>query len=128
LGGRGAVLGPDLTNVAARFGRREILESILLPSKVIDDKYRNWTLEVSDGRTITGQFAGVDAESLTVAPDLLQPAQVVRVPRSAVVRRRTSGVSPMPEGLVDVNTAAEILDLLAYIEAGGKKEHRCFQP
>jgi len=32
----------------------------------------------------------------------------------------------MPEGLVNILTKEEILDLLAYIEAGGKREHAAF--
>ncbi|NNE92990.1 MAG: c-type cytochrome, partial [Verrucomicrobiales bacterium] len=36
-----AFLGPDLTSIANRFGPSDILESILHPSRVIADKYRN---------------------------------------------------------------------------------------
>ena len=37
-------------------------------------------------------------------------------------------VAAMPEGLVNVLTKDDILDLLAYIESGGKREHAAFKP
>ena len=36
----GGGLGPDLTVVSGRFGPRDLLESIIEPSKVISDQYR----------------------------------------------------------------------------------------
>jgi hypothetical protein len=43
--GQGPTIGPDLSAVISRFGRKDLLESVLLPSKVIDDKYRNVVIE-----------------------------------------------------------------------------------
>jgi len=37
-------------------------------------------------------------------------------------------VSPMPDHLVDGLTADEILDLIAYLESGGRKDYRSFRP
>ena len=36
-----SVLGPDLTGVGSRFGLGDMLKSIIHPSRVIGDKYRN---------------------------------------------------------------------------------------
>ncbi len=36
-----SVLGPDLTGVGSRFGLGDLLESMIHPSRVISDKYRN---------------------------------------------------------------------------------------
>ncbi|NOX99432.1 MAG: c-type cytochrome [Verrucomicrobia bacterium] len=36
-----SVLGPDLTGVGSRFGLSDLLESMIHPSRVIGDKYRN---------------------------------------------------------------------------------------
>ena len=36
-----AFLGPDLTGIASRFGPADMLESVIHPSRVIGDKYRN---------------------------------------------------------------------------------------
>ena len=47
-------VGPDLTDVGARYGRRDLLEQIIEPSKVIDDKFRNISITLRDGTTYVG--------------------------------------------------------------------------
>src|SRR6185503_5128323 len=47
--GQGIPVGPELTGVAARFPRRDLLESILEPSKVVAEIYRNVTVTTGDG-------------------------------------------------------------------------------
>ena len=44
FGKDGEGVGPDLTTVAKRFKRGDILESILYPSKAISDQYRSVTI------------------------------------------------------------------------------------
>lgn len=116
LQGAGQPVGPDLDGVASRFGRRDLLESILLPSKVVDEKYRNLVIETDEGGVFTGQLAGGDAAYLAIAADPLEPARIVRVSRKGIVSRRTSPVSLMPEGLLNTFDREEILDLLAYLD------------
>src|SRR4030095_14291068 len=41
FGNEGGAVGPDLTGIASRFTRRDILDSILEPSKVLSDQYQN---------------------------------------------------------------------------------------
>jgi len=50
FGAKGAGLGPDLTTVNSRFRPAEIVESIVLPSKVISDQYKSVTLATQDGK------------------------------------------------------------------------------
>ena len=47
--------------------------------------------------------------------------------KSDVARRAASKLSPMPEGLVNVLSKEELLDLVAFLEAGGRKEHAAFK-
>jgi putative heme-binding domain-containing protein len=117
LRGEGLPIGPDLDGVAARFGRRDLVETIVSPSKVVDEKYRNMIIETDGGEIISGQLAGGDAQSLAIAVDPLEPAQLRRVPRKSIVTRRSSPVSIMPEGLLNTLDKNEILDLLAYLES-----------
>src|SRR5262245_36911218 len=44
FGQSGGVVGPDLTSVASRFDRRALLESILEPSRIVAEPYRNLTV------------------------------------------------------------------------------------
>ena len=66
FGERGDTVGPDLTTVARRFQRKEILESILYPSQVISDQYATQTIVTTDGRTVTGMVSPVGDGSLIV--------------------------------------------------------------
>jgi hypothetical protein len=50
----------------------------------------------------------------------------VTVKKADVERRVPSKLSPMPEGLVNVLTKDEVLDLLAYLESGGRRDHPAF--
>ena len=47
--------------------------------------------------------------------------------KNDVERIDPSKVSPMPEGLVNILSKDEILDLMAYIESGGKRNHAAFK-
>ncbi len=128
FGAEGTPIGPDLTDVAARFGRREILESILDPSKVVDEKYRNTIVETKDGEAYTGRIVGGDERTLVLGANALEPGEPITLERGRIAAQRESLVSPMPSGLLDTSTKAEILDLLAYLESGGDPNHRDFQP
>jgi hypothetical protein len=50
------------------------------------------------------------------------------VAKSEIAVRRPSKLSIMPQGLIDVLTENEILDLLAYIRSAGNSKDKCFQP
>jgi putative heme-binding domain-containing protein len=128
FGDQGVAVGPDLANIAARFSRRDILETILLPSKVVEDKYRALVIVTDDGRVVTGQIAGGDANSLAIATDPLAPAHVVRVARSSIESRTVSKTSIMPEGLLNSLSREEVLDLLAFLESAGDPKHADFRP
>lgn len=121
------VFGPDLVQVSARFSRRDLLDHILNPSKVIDEKYRFLTLTRSDGTQVTGSLESEDDERLVLKPHPLAP-ETVEIGKSSLRERRISELSPMPAGLLDSLRAEQILDLLAFLEAGGDPQHRNFQP
>ena len=114
--GKGQTVGPDLSGVAGRFSRRDILESILVPSKAIGDKYRNLIISTDEGRVVTGALAGDDGETLYLMPDATQPDQMISIPKQSIETQQFSLTSPMPTGALDTLTKDEILDLLAYLE------------
>jgi putative heme-binding domain-containing protein len=115
--GQGGVSGPDLTSVARRFTPRDILTSILEPSRVVAENYQNDAFQLRDGRVVVGRIVPGDYRSpeLTVMPDLLAPETTVTVSKSDIESHQPSPTSPMPTGLVDTLSREEILDLLAYL-------------
>lgn len=119
-------VGPDLTAVASRFQRRDILESILEPSKVISEQFANTIVRMMDGNTIDGHIVEETAENLVLQPNPLKPDKVT-VKKSQITARALSKVSPMPEGLVNGLQKDEILDLIAFLEAGGNADHPDFK-
>ena len=125
MGNDGGVVGPDLTEVSKRFDRRAILESVLLPSKVIDEKYRSTDFNLEDGSMVSGQLAREDERNLYIRTALLTD-ETAMVPKAKLKSTTASAVSPMPGGLLDALTKEEILDLLAYVESGGDPNYSAF--
>ncbi|MBC8243365.1 MAG: PQQ-dependent sugar dehydrogenase [Verrucomicrobia bacterium] len=124
FGDEGLFLGPDLTGVGARFDARAMLESILEPSRVIDDKYRNVAITTREGELIEGRLVAERAKSLLVAPNPYQPSLTREVQRRAIASRNDSRFSPMPAGLLNRFSRDDVLDLLAALQAGlAKRNH-----
>jgi len=122
LSDEGGSVGPELGGAANKYSAHDILESIIEPSKVVSDQFVTYNILKKDGDTISGRITDQNAERLVVMPDPLSATTLVEVPLSDIASRKASKISPMPTGLVDHFTQEEILDLLAYIEAGGKTE------
>jgi len=113
------VFGPDLVQVSARFGRKDLLDHILNPSKFIDEKFRLVTVKTSDGKTHSGSLESEDDERVVLKPNPLA-SETVEVGKAMIKERTISEVSPMPAGLLNALKAEQILDLLAWFENGAK--------
>lgn len=113
------VVGPDLTAVASRFNRRDLLEQILEPSKIIDEKFRQTNFVLKDDTEITGTIARENEKSVFVQANPLSD-QTTELLKTNIRERRPSALSPMPTGLLNVLTVEQILDLLAFFENSGK--------
>jgi putative heme-binding domain-containing protein len=67
--GQGESLGPDLTTVASRFTRKELIESIVHPSHTISSQYASKTIRTTDGKTLTGLVVpGAAGETVVILP------------------------------------------------------------
>ena len=114
FGDKGAGLGPDLTTVNSRFRPAEILESIVLPSKVISDQYKSVTLATQDGKLYGGMPIVSDGANLVL---LLSDGTKVTIPKAEIEEQKASSTSVMPEGLLNPLSHQEIADLLALFES-----------
>ncbi len=120
-GAIGPAVGPDLTHVGSRFSRLDLLRSIVEPSAVVSETYRNAQLVTADGRTITGRIIlGGDYRSqvIRIATNPLDATAVVEIQKSEIETISETTLSPMPNGLVDGLKPDEIADLIAYLEFG----------
>ncbi len=120
--GQGGVIGPDLTDLFAKWkgDRVAVLREIIEPSHKIDDKYAMHLILTVDGQTISGIVTAEDKSSVTVLSSQEAKAPTV-VPRDDIDEMNKSKISMMPKGLLDQYTQDEIFEIVAYLEAIGKK-------
>ena len=110
-GGQGETLGPDLTTVAKRFQKKEILESIIYPSHNISDQYASRTV-LSNGRTFTGLVAPRGNDGVTV---LMSDGKKIDLAHEEIEQILPSPVSSMPAGLLNSLTLEQVSDLFAFL-------------
>ncbi len=126
FGEQGGAVGPDLTTVATRFKRQDILESITEPSKVVSEQYMNTMFTLNDGKVVAGRIAQESADKVVVMTNPFDTASTATVNKSEIKSRELSKVSPMPPGLLNTCTEEEILDLIAFLESMGDPKHPDF--
>jgi putative heme-binding domain-containing protein len=124
--GLGGLVGPDLTAVGSRMAGREILDSVIEPSKVLPEQYQNTLLTLRDGNVLEGRVVEENERRLVLMTDLIARSRV-EILKPDVKSRRLSRISPMPEGLLDALTETEIWDLIAYLESAGKPASAALQ-
>jgi hypothetical protein len=120
FGTTGRPFGPDLSTVASRFSRSHILEQIVEPSKTISSQYRDYTIALKSGKVINGQvvYNGFRKSILRVATDPMALHNATEIKKDDIESFQDSGISPMPERLLDALSIEQIADLLAYLESG----------
>lgn len=126
LNNLGNNLGPDLTKLPAEYSRTDVLEHILNPSKKIDKKYQSNVIVLTSGKVLTGLVVEEIDDTLKIVDNPLTPDKVTTVSTSEIEDRALSDVSIMPKGVLNKLTREEILDLLAYVLAGGDRKHGLF--
>ncbi len=125
--GAGGGVGPDLTGVAARYTSHDLLENIIEPSKVISDQYGSEEILLADGSTLVGR-AYEESGKLVVVADPRNPDESTSVPISQVKARKPYPISLMPAGLINALNSDEVLNLVAYLQAGGDPKSPLFAP
>jgi putative heme-binding domain-containing protein len=111
LRGEGQEVGPDLGMVAGK-PMDWMLSAILDPSQAVEARYRAWTLQLTDGESITGLIAAETANNVVMryAGTSEQP-----ILRSAIRSITAQSASLMPAGFESALKPQELVDLLAWI-------------
>jgi putative heme-binding domain-containing protein len=117
--GHGIPLGPDLTKISERFKGEQLLRQILEPSVEINKQYQTLLIETTSGKELVGVIKQESAHEIHLLANLLTPDNVTIVKKQEIEFMEPSQVSSMPEGLLNYLTKDEILDMLAFLEAGG---------
>ena len=113
VGGQGGAIGPDLSGIAAKYPRDEVINSILYPSARIFPGYETAVVAVADGRILTGLVKTDNADGLEIQD---AEGKITRIPKNDVEDRKNSEVSLMPNGIVEGITPQDFADLIAYLE------------
>jgi len=111
VSGLGGALGPELSNVHKKFGRRELIDAMLNPSAAIAFGFDSWTLHLKDGRVLAGSILA-DGD-LLVLRDLAGQRQVVEA--AQIARREKQNLSLMPEAPSMGLNAQDLADLASFL-------------
>ena len=123
----GGAQGPDLTGISGRFNVRDLLESIIEPSKEISDQYAAVVITLKNGKEITGRIVNSHGDNITVMTNMLDPNGLTNVNAKQVESTEKSKVSMMPKALLDTFKEDEILDLIAYLMSRGDRNNKMFK-
>lgn len=110
LYGQGIHLGPDLTG-SNRSQLEYLLENIIDPSAVVPADFRTTVFVLDDGRVLSGVIQSQSEQAIAVrTADAL-----VNLDRESIVQSQATGVSLMPEALLNNLSEAAVVDLFAYL-------------
>jgi putative heme-binding domain-containing protein len=116
IAGAGGQVGPDLSSIGASAQVDYIIESILLPNKVIKENYHATIVTTKQGKIVTGIKVRESKTELVLRDaedrEVVIPAQDID--------ERANGGSLMPEGLADPLTHGELVDLVRFLAELGK--------
>ena len=120
FGAIGTDIGPDLSTLDSRFQKKDIVESILWPSKVISDQYDVTMVQTKDGKAFAGFVVREQGGTL-----VMRTADTVgrsfEVPSTNIKSKEKSPVSMMPEGLVDEFSLGQIHGLMKFLQSDPPK-------
>ncbi|MEZ6089780.1 MAG: c-type cytochrome [Pirellulaceae bacterium] len=117
LHGEGGNLGPDLTG-GQRKSAEYFLENVISPNTLVPFAYKMRVVQTIDGRVISGV---VDSEDDTrIVLQTPTDTKKLVIAKSDIEKIQETGLSLMPERLLDDLTNQQIIDLAAYFQSDHK--------
>ncbi|HKD35491.1 MAG TPA: PQQ-dependent sugar dehydrogenase, partial [Pirellulales bacterium] len=114
IGDDGGKVGPELTHVAQKLNRAQLLDKVLDPSKSVDPKFVAYVVQTKDGKSFQGILTSkTDRE--TVLRDVND--KEIRIPTSEIEQLIKQSRSLMPDQLLRDLTAEQAADLLAFLQS-----------
>jgi quinoprotein glucose dehydrogenase len=108
----GGNVGPDLTHVASRLPRIELLESVVAPNARIAEGFATISVTTRDGDTLTGTIQSETATELTLKD---ADGQLLKLKKSEI-DSRTAPTTAMPV-MTELLNRREIRDVVEYLSA-----------
>jgi putative heme-binding domain-containing protein len=111
FGNEGHAVGPDVVTMKTA-GKEKLLVNIIDPNREVAPNFQAWSVETTDGETISGLLLKDSAGSVTLATGGGAEATFIR----AQVRKLSpQAISLMPEGLEAGLTTRQVADLLEFL-------------
>src|SRR5882672_2206331 len=110
--GKASLAGPDLMLIGDKFGRRDLVESILAPSATIAVGYSTTAIKTRSGELIVGTMKEANDEGVAI---MQGDGTLVRIDVAQIIQRRTTDISMMPENLQGGLSLREFTDLIEYL-------------
>jgi quinoprotein glucose dehydrogenase len=107
----GGDVGPELAGIGARHSREYLLESIVLPNRVITSGYESVVVRLHNGTV----HAGIVRTNTASELHLMSPEDGLVVVRKNDLAAQQRGLSAMPESIVENLSAFELRDLVEFL-------------
>lgn len=108
-------LGPDLTALGKEVTDESLVESVLLPSKVIRKGFESVTVITNDGKSHTALLVERTNEQIVVR-DIARSGELKTIAAADIDEVKVNTTSIMPAGQVNqLNSRQQFLDLIRYL-------------
>ncbi|GAA4440040.1 DUF7133 domain-containing protein [Bremerella cremea] len=128
IGESGGNFGPNLAELPSKKKTAEhVIESIVDPAKVIDQKYRMQTILTIDGKVISGMIVANRPDEIHLITDPQNPKKPTIIKKDDIEEQSDTATTIMPGGMMNWLTEEEIYDLAAFVLAGGDEKDKLFE-
>ncbi len=110
--------GPYLGDIANRYSRKELAESIVTPSAKIAQGFETQKFALLNGQTLEGFVVRESGDEVEVRN---AAGAVTVIPKADIEERGKSPLSVMPNGLADTLDLHDLASILAYLESLKRK-------
>ncbi len=113
IGDLGKKFGPDLSGLAVRATKEEIVRSVLMPNDKISKGFETISVLTFDGVVHNGFVIKEDDDTISLG---IADGKKIDVLKDDIEVRKEMKASSMPEGLIKQIAPIEFLDLIAFLE------------
>lgn len=125
--GEGGSIGPDLTQLGTRFTKKDMLEAIIEPSKVISDQYESKVFNMKDGSSLLGRLMSEDDNNYVISQNPYAPQVTKSIAKKDVKDIKRSEISIMPPGTLNTMSPDEVRDIMAYLMSGANENNEVYK-
>lgn len=119
IGKLGGSVGPEMTAIGKQRTAEQLVESVLWPNRIVEEKFRVTQILTSDEKVIRGYVASEDQKTLVIVDPATGAKQTVAIDD---IEDRKQVPSLMPEGLVNAWSEEQIADLVCFLADLGSYE------